>query len=89
MTTVTQPIITEALKAQKFSLREMAHELGVAHQAVAQWADGTTEPSEDRLRAWLMDPRPWVKQLGFNLFMARHGDTLADISSALSTPKAT
>jgi len=83
----TQAFITEALKTQSFTLREMGAALGVSHQAVAQWADGTMEPTEERLRSWLVDPRPWVKQLGFNLFMARHGDTLADISSALNAPK--
>lgn len=65
------------------SMRDFALELGVSHNAIAMWENGAAHPDEERVRAWLIDPRPWVKQLGFNLFMARHGDTLAAMSAAV------
>lgn len=74
-------LIRETRKDQ--SMRDFALELGVSHNAIAMWENGSAHPDEERVRAWLIDPRPWVKQLGLNLFMARHGETLANISKDL------
>lgn len=87
MNTVTQTLISEALKTQQFTLREMGEALAVSHQAVAQWANGTMEPTEERIRSWLTDERQWVKQLGLHLFASRHSAELSAISASFQTPK--
>lgn len=71
------------------SLRDFARELSVSHTAVAMWESGETDVDEERIKAWLVDPRPWVKQLGLNLFVSRHGEAIANIASDLQAPRPT
>ena len=44
-------IITQAIDSQFLTLREAAAELGVSHQAVANWKNGVNVPSN----TWLMN----------------------------------
>lgn len=69
------PSIIKHYRSDK-SLREFAAELSVSHAAIQQWESGETEPTNERISAFVNDPRDWVRELGQALFMARNGKTL-------------
>lgn len=63
----------------KTSLRDFADKIGVSHAAVQQWENGDTEPTDERVNLFVNDKRPWVKEMGKALFLARNGKTLRTI----------
>jgi len=68
-----QQVVLSTRQAQQMTMRELAAALSVSQNSVNQWEHGIAEPSEERVRAWLVDGRDWVKQLGLSIFWARHG----------------
>lgn len=63
----------------KTPLRNFAEQIGVSHAAVQQWESGTTEPTDERITAWINDQRGWVSDMGRMLFLARNGQTLKNL----------
>lgn len=67
----TQRIMREAMGEN--SIRKFAAELGVSHNAVALWLK-SNDVDEIRIKDWLRDERPWVRELAARLWIAKHGE---------------
>jgi len=68
-------------------MREMATALEVSQNAISLWENGVNAPTDDRIKAWLADPRDWVKQMGLAIFWSRHGAEISTLANQLPESK--
>lgn len=71
-------VVKEVRSARDMTLHEFGDALGVSHAAVALW-EGGGDIADNRLSAWLNDDREWVRMMGFRIFIAKFGPTMAGV----------
>lgn len=75
--TTIASVISETRSAQRMSLREFGTELGVSHNAIAQYEQGIAQPKDEHLTAWLQDSRDWVWRMALEIYQIKNAALIA------------
>lgn len=75
-TPTVSEIITCAREEQGMSLRDFSAYLGVSHQSIALWENGTTTPDEKRLTAWMHSETYWVREMAIRIMACHKWDVM-------------
>lgn len=70
-------IISSTRYELHMTMREFGAALEVSHNMIAVYEGGANTPTDERLMAWLNDPREWVWKMALDIYLIKNTPLIA------------